>query len=115
MPKILVLYYSAVAEGARSVPGMEVTIKRVPELVSEEVAKKAGMKLGLSSTPPSELRSARGPAAGVTERGIGQARGRVGSIPDAPRRGWRCGMTSRKGICSSAATSQGSCSHPSVT
>jgi NAD(P)H dehydrogenase (quinone) len=55
MPKILVLYYSAyghvekmaeaVAEGARSVPGMEVTIKRVPELVPEEVAKKAGMKL----------------------------------------------------------------------
>jgi NAD(P)H dehydrogenase (quinone) len=55
MPKILVLYYSAyghiekmaeaVAEGARSVPGMEVTIKRVPELVPEEVATKAGMKL----------------------------------------------------------------------
>ena len=55
MPKILVLYYSAyghiekmaeaVAEGVRSVPGMEVTIKRVPELVPEEVAKKAGMKL----------------------------------------------------------------------
>jgi ABC-type uncharacterized transport system substrate-binding protein len=55
MPKILVLYYSAyghiermaeaVTEGARSVPGMEVTIKRVPELVPEEVAKKAGMKL----------------------------------------------------------------------
>jgi NAD(P)H dehydrogenase (quinone) len=55
MPKILVLYYSAyghiermaeaVTEGARSVPGMEVAIKRVPELVPEEVAKKAGMKL----------------------------------------------------------------------
>ena len=55
MPKVLVLYYSAyghiekmaeaVAEGARAVPGTEVTIKRVPELVSEEVAKKSGMKL----------------------------------------------------------------------
>lgn len=55
MPKILVLYYSAyghietmagaVAEGARSVPATEVTIKRVPELVSEEVAKTSGMKL----------------------------------------------------------------------
>jgi hypothetical protein len=43
MSKILVLYYSAyghvekmaeaVAEGARAVPGTEVTIKRVPELV----------------------------------------------------------------------------------
>ena len=55
MSKILVLYYSAyghiekmaeaVAEGARSAPGAQVTIKRVPELVSEEVAKKSGMKL----------------------------------------------------------------------
>jgi NAD(P)H dehydrogenase (quinone) len=53
--KILVLYYSAyghiekmaeaVAEGARAVPGAQVTIKRVPELVPEEVAKKSGMKL----------------------------------------------------------------------
>src|SRR6478736_7581926 len=55
MSKVLVLYYSAwghvekmaeaVAEGARAVPGTEVTIKRVPELVPEEVAKKSGMKL----------------------------------------------------------------------
>jgi NAD(P)H dehydrogenase (quinone) len=55
MPKILVLYYSAyghietmagaIAEGARSVPGTEVTIKRVPELVPEDVAKKSGMKV----------------------------------------------------------------------
>src|SRR5882724_13029277 len=55
MSKVLVLYYSAyghiekmaeaVAEGARSVPGAQVTIKRVPELVSEEVARKSGMKL----------------------------------------------------------------------
>lgn len=55
MAKILVLYYSAyghvermaraVAEGARAVPGTEVTVKRVPELVPEEVARKAGMKL----------------------------------------------------------------------
>src|ERR1700730_11465461 len=55
MSKVLVLYYSAyghvekmaeaVAEGARAVPGTEVTIKRVPELVPEGVAKKFGMKL----------------------------------------------------------------------
>ena len=53
--KVLVLYYSsyghiermaqAIAEGARSVAGTEVIIKRVPELVPEEVARKAGMKL----------------------------------------------------------------------
>src|SRR6266571_7570839 len=55
MSKVLVLYYSAyghiekmaeaVAEGARAVPGTEVTIKRVPELVREEIAKQSGMKL----------------------------------------------------------------------
>lgn len=55
MTKILVLYYSMyghietmakeVAEGARSVNGTEVTIKRVPELMSEDVARKAGAKL----------------------------------------------------------------------
>ena len=54
MTKILVLYYSsyghiekmaeAVAEGAREA-GAEVAIKRVPELVPEEVARKAGYKL----------------------------------------------------------------------
>lgn len=35
----------AAAEGARSVSGSEVVLKRVPELVPEEVARKAGMKL----------------------------------------------------------------------
>jgi NAD(P)H dehydrogenase (quinone) len=55
MAKILVLYYSmyghverlseAVAEGAQSVEGMEVTVKRVPELMPEDVAKQAGVKL----------------------------------------------------------------------
>jgi len=55
MPKILVLYYSSyghvetmaqtVAEGARAVPGAEVVVKRVPELVPEEVAKKSNFKL----------------------------------------------------------------------
>lgn len=55
MTKVLVLYYSsyghvetmakAVAEGAKEVSGTEVTIKRVPELMPEDVAKKAGVKL----------------------------------------------------------------------
>jgi len=55
MTKVLVLYYSAyghietmaeaVAAGAREVAGTQVTIKRVPELVPEDVAKKAHMKL----------------------------------------------------------------------
>lgn len=55
MAKILILYYSmyghvealaqAEAEGARRVGEVEVDIKRVPELVPEEVARKAGAKL----------------------------------------------------------------------
>jgi len=54
MARVLVLYYSsyghvekmahAVADGAREAGGT-VTVKRVPELVPEEVARKAGMKL----------------------------------------------------------------------
>jgi NAD(P)H dehydrogenase (quinone) len=55
MTKVLVIYYSmyghietlanAVAEGARGVEGTEVTIKRVPEIMPEDVARKAGAKL----------------------------------------------------------------------
>jgi NAD(P)H dehydrogenase (quinone) len=55
MSKILVLYYSmyghvetlskAIAEGARSVEGTEVVIKKVPDLMPPEVAAKHGAKL----------------------------------------------------------------------
>jgi NAD(P)H dehydrogenase (quinone) len=55
MPRILVLYHStyghveamaeAVAEGARSVEGAVVDIRRVPELVPEDLARKSGYKL----------------------------------------------------------------------
>lgn len=53
--KVLVLYYSsyghvetmahAVAEGAHAVEGVEVTVKRVPETVPEEIAKQFHFKL----------------------------------------------------------------------
>jgi NAD(P)H dehydrogenase (quinone) len=53
--KVLVLYYSSyghiermaysVAEGAREVEGVEAVVKRVPELVPEEVARNAHFKL----------------------------------------------------------------------
>lgn len=55
MPRILVLYHStyghveamaeAVAEGAREVDGAVVDIKRVPELVPEELARQSGYKM----------------------------------------------------------------------
>jgi NAD(P)H dehydrogenase (quinone) len=55
MTKVLVLYHStyghietmaeAVAEGARQVEGVEVDIKRVPELMPEALARSSGYKL----------------------------------------------------------------------
>ncbi len=59
MAKVLVLYYSsyghieamayAVAEGATSVAGTSVDIRRVPELVPEDVAAASGVKLDQSA------------------------------------------------------------------
>jgi len=55
MARILVLYYSmyghietlagAVASGVNNVEGMEATVMRVPEVMPEDVARKAGAKL----------------------------------------------------------------------
>jgi len=67
MTKVLVLYYSsyghietmaaAVAEGAASVPGTEVFVKRVPELVPDDVAAASGIKLDQAApvADPNEL------------------------------------------------------------
>jgi NAD(P)H dehydrogenase (quinone) len=67
MTKVLVLYYSsyshtetmaqAVADGARSVPGAQVTVKRVPELVPDDVAAASGIKLDQAApiATPEEL------------------------------------------------------------
>src|SRR4051812_37231367 len=67
MPKILVLYYSmyghietlakSIADGARGVDGAEVTIKRVPELIPEDVAQKHGAKTNQAApiASPKEL------------------------------------------------------------
>lgn len=67
MPKLLVLYYSmyghvetlagAIAEGARSVEGMEVAVKRVPETIPPDVAQRVGVKLDQAApiASPKEL------------------------------------------------------------
>lgn len=67
MAKLLVLYYStyghvesmagAIAEGAGKIPGVEVTIKRVPELMPPEAAARAGAKLDQAAplADPKEL------------------------------------------------------------
>jgi NAD(P)H dehydrogenase (quinone) len=67
MARVLVLYYSsyghievmakAVAEGVASVAGCEAVVKRVPELVPDEVARASGMKTdqGAPLAEPGEL------------------------------------------------------------
>jgi len=67
MTRILVLYHSsyghveqmayAQAEGARRVPGAQVTVKRVPELVSTDIARAANMKTDQAApiADPNEL------------------------------------------------------------
>lgn len=67
MAKVLVLYYSmyghmetmaqAVAEGARGVAGIDVTIKRIPETMNPEAFKAAGGKAGqvAPAASPEEL------------------------------------------------------------
>lgn len=67
MAKILVLYYSsyghveamaqAEAEGARSMAGAQVTVKRVPELMAQEAAAAAHMKVEQAAplADPAEL------------------------------------------------------------
>jgi NAD(P)H dehydrogenase (quinone) len=84
MAKILVLYYSswghmeqmakAAAEGAREA-GADVTIKRVPELVPEEVAKAAYYKLDQEApiATPLELADYDGIIFGISTRFGGMA------------------------------------------
>ena len=67
MTKVLILYHSmyghietmanAVADGARSVAGVEVTVKRVPETMDAEIFKKAGGKTDQAAeiATPAEL------------------------------------------------------------
>ncbi len=67
MSKVLVLYYSSyghiesmantIAEGAASVEGTEVVVKRVPELMPDEVARNAGVKMDQTAplADPKEL------------------------------------------------------------
>jgi NAD(P)H dehydrogenase (quinone) len=67
MTRVLVLYYSsyghveilarAIAEGVAEVPGAEAIVKRVPELVPEEVCRASGIKIAQDApfADPNEL------------------------------------------------------------
>src|SRR5262245_56209754 len=80
MTKILIVYYSsyghieqmayAQAEGVRAVPGVEVAVKRVAELVPPDVAKASGFKLDQSApiAQPAELEQYDGIIVGTPTR-----------------------------------------------
>ncbi|MCW2243419.1 NAD(P)H:quinone oxidoreductase [Azospirillum canadense] len=120
MAKVLVLYYSsyghiatmaqAAAEGARSVPGTEVTVKRVPELVPEEVRQKAHFKEepNIPIADPNELANYDAIILGVPTR-FGNMPGQMKNFLDQTGGLWMKGALVGKvgSVFSSSATQHG--------
>ncbi len=119
MTKVLVLYYSAyghiekmaeaIAEGARQA-GAEADIKRVPELVPEDVARKSGMKLD-QSAPIAEVDDLRNYDAIVIGTGTryGRITSQMANFLDQTGSLWASGALNGKvgGAFSSTATQHG--------
>ena len=119
MTKVLVLYYSAyghiekmaeaVAEGAREA-GAEVDIKRVPELVPEEVAKKSYYKLN-QKAPVAKIEELADYDAIVVGTGtrFGRMSSQMANFLDQAGRLWAKGALHGKvgGAFSSSATQHG--------
>jgi NAD(P)H dehydrogenase (quinone) len=107
MAKLLVLYYStyghvekmaeAIADGARSVAGTDVSIKRVPELMPEEVARKAGAKLEQKApiARPEELAEYDGIIFGTPTR-YGRMAGQMANFLDQTGGLWARGALNGK-------------------
>ncbi|MGD1879938.1 MAG: NAD(P)H:quinone oxidoreductase [Kiloniellaceae bacterium] len=120
MTKVLVLYYSsyghietmakAVAEGAGGVDGVEVTVKRVPELMSEDAARKAGMKLDQEApiAKPDELADYDAVIFGTPTR-FGSAASQMRSFLDQTGGLWAAGKLIGKvgSVFTSSATQHG--------
>ncbi len=120
MAKVLVLYYSsyghistmaqAAAEGARSVPGTEVTVKRVPELVPEEVRQKSHFKEepNIPIADPNELANYDAIILGVPTR-FGNMPGQMKNFLDQTGGLWMSGALVGKvgSVFSSSATQHG--------
>jgi NAD(P)H dehydrogenase (quinone) len=122
--KVLVLFYSgyghiyrmaqAVAEGARAVPGAEVTIKRVPETLPDDVREKMGMKAAqaaFDSVPVAvvdDLASADVIIFGTPTR-FGNMIGQMRSFLDATGQLWATGKLVGKvgSVFTSSATQHG--------
>lgn len=119
MAKVLVLYYSswghmeamanAAAEGAREA-GAEVVVKRVPELVPEEVAKAAHYKLDQAApvADPAELSDYDGFVFGVPTR-FGNMSSQMKNFFDQTGGQWASGALINKAatVMSSTATQHG--------
>jgi NAD(P)H dehydrogenase (quinone) len=120
MTKVLVLYYSsyghiekmagAAAEGARSVAGTEVTVKRVPETVSPEVAKASHFKLDQPApiATPDELADYDAIIFGIPTR-FGNMAGQMRSFLDQTGGLWMKGSLIGKvgSVFASSATQHG--------
>lgn len=119
MTKILVLYYSsyghiekmaqAAAEGVRQA-GAEAVVKRVPELVPEEVARKSGMKLDQPApiADPNELADYDGVLFGTPTR-YGSMAAQMRNFLDQTGRLWLQGKLIGKaaGVFASTSTQHG--------
>lgn len=121
MARILVLYYStyghvesmanAVAEGAAEISGVEVTVKRVPELMPEDVARKAGAKLDQAApiAEPGELQDYDGIIFGTPTR-FGNMASQMRNFLDQTGAQWASGALIGKvgSVFTSTATGGGS-------
>jgi NAD(P)H dehydrogenase (quinone) len=120
VPRVLVLYHStyghveamahAVAEGARSVEGAKVDVKRVPELVPEEVARRSGYKLDQAApvATPAELEAYDAIVLGVGTR-YGRMASQMASFLDQTGGLWARGALNGKvgSVFTSTATQHG--------
>lgn len=120
MSKILVLYYStyghvetlahAIAEGARTVAGTDVAVKRVPELMPEAVARQHGAKLDQAAAiaKPAELADYDAIIFGSPTR-FGNVAAQMRNFLDQTGRLWMAGALVGKvgSVFSSTATQHG--------
>ncbi len=120
MTRILVLYYStwghvetmahAVAEGARTVDGVEVTVKRVPETMPEETVRQIGAKADQAAAlaEPNELAAYDGVIFGTPTR-FGNMCGQMRNFLDQTGQLWAEGTLIGKAgsVFTSTATQHG--------
>lgn len=120
MAKVLVLYYStyghvekmaqAVAEGARSVAGAQVDLKRVPETVPQQIAQQHGFKLEQTApiAQPAELANYDAIIFGTPTR-YGNMASQMGSFIDQTGGLWASGALIGKvgSVFTSTATQHG--------